>query len=283
MKSFIIKLILVLTLLLIIAYILKRLLRQKLTKEEVKEYLKFCLDSLKTELKQTLVKTEYVGLNNLLIQYFNRKDLIKLYKVVDYLRAKYSIQINKDFTPPGLIMYYLIREIVKEQLNLDYSSGFKFDSDTFYKLHKIAPFVKKYCVIVKLNDNTYFTDILIGKYKFNLLRSVLTSFDKFINMTDYKLTSKNNIILPKYVINLFKYCDKKYNIDFSLVNTQSFIILQDGNEYQLNKMVVLEKSYWFSEYKLKNESEIRSFCTLFNQRNLYDYGFCSFLVLKRID
>lgn len=255
-----------------------------LKRSKVRKYLKLCISAIKENLRNTLIKTEQEGINNMLITYLSDKNESNLAIIIEYLILNCKIEENKVFSPPSTIMNLLLIKIIEEQLGISRNYGFLFDRKTFKNINKKAPFVKKYCVIVKLSEDSYFTDIITTEYKLPLLyKAVFDGFQRFENLIceNGKFDLKK-IFLPEYAIVIFKKSKMKYNIDFREYNIVFFITILEKYHYMLYKSVALEWSSIFCKnYNLFKTYDM--YAAIYTQSKLFDKGFCSFLILRKLE
>ncbi|KCZ75819.1 hypothetical protein H311_03194, partial [Anncaliia algerae PRA109] len=211
----------------IILFVLYKYMRRKLSYNEISTYLKECILCLGKDLKQSLIAKKENKFNTMLLNYLYDDSKESLYSMAVYLKERHDISRYSSLTQAGVVMRALFREIIAEQLETNYNKGFTFSEKKFENISLNAPFLRKYCMIVRKNDGTYFTDIL----KCDAISTMQDIIKNGIYYHSYLyLHQKYNLddlIFPENIVSLMNKRSQRYVIYFS--NLRNFIVdLQDG-------------------------------------------------------
>lgn len=160
-----------------------------------------------------------------------------------------------------------------------------FDQETFDNLEKIAPFVKNYCIISKISENNYYSNLIIR----NLLDKdpdlIIPAFSEIKQkVTIDKVIHYDKLIFPKHVVILYTKNFDTYSVDLRGWNLDELIILGDGNTYSLEYAIMrFSKSRFSIKTQVKSNIEIEEHISdLHFTKQRYD--FVSVLVLgKNLD
>lgn len=274
----------IISVLLLILSCLYLWLTRNFSRNEVKNHLKLCLDSFIDDLKLYLIKTEGNTINNLILDYLEDKSTEKLMLVVDYLRNKHAMSRYSSLTQPAKVMKTLVIEIMEEQLKSNYDNGFYLSKETFDNLEKEAPFVKNFCLIARMNEERYYTDVCEGMFTGYLNSMILYSFDNLLRkVTKGTTLNYDDLIFPPTVVVLFSKAHVKYNFDLRTSNLDRFITLYNGKNYGLGSIVLnISKLFRFG-YVLRTGAELKRKGTSSGFFTVYTNSFLSFMVLKSND
>ncbi|RVD90665.1 hypothetical protein TUBRATIS_29100 [Tubulinosema ratisbonensis] len=230
-----------------IVYIAYKMLTRRLTEKEVKKYLKINLSAISSDFKNYLLDSSESNCNSLLKNYLNDNSESNLTSLASFLKSKQNCWRNGDFTLPGSVMDDLIKQIISEQLNTPPKQKFTFDEETYQNLEKTAPFVKKFCFIIKLDTNyeavrfaaEHPTDLSFS-FLDNTVCLVQNMKSKGADIQDFYYPDK--IIMPfhKYVFGIYKY-------NFS--GQRSLIINTDACSYKIIGMVLENEGIFKSGYE----------------------------------
>ncbi|RVD92349.1 hypothetical protein TUBRATIS_11530 [Tubulinosema ratisbonensis] len=264
-------------------YCLYLYLTKELTKKEVKNFLKLSLGSFDNELIKYLVNKEENLFNQLVINYLSNKSDELLEKLAEYLRNKHYMSRSSSFTRPALVIRALIIEIVFEQIKVNYDHGFVFDNQVFQNLEKNAPFVKRYCVIAKTNDNNYFTNVCAGSFDININQMILSGFNQFVEkVTKNGISNFDNIFFPDIAIVVFKRSNLKYNVDLKYCNYVRFMTLYNGEVYSLNNLLVKIPKFIAFDYELRSGEKVAIEGNFSKYFVKYSNSYLAFITLKSI-
>ncbi|KCZ76840.1 hypothetical protein H311_02156 [Anncaliia algerae PRA109] len=232
-------------LLLIILY-----LNRALPFKKVKKYLLLNIDALGNELSEKLFCEETKSLNFMLYQYLIRNDKDYLTKAVNYLRSRQYMSRYSSLTSPAVVMRALMKELIYEQLDIEYKSGFIFGSEIYEKIDTKAPFVKHYCVITKINEDRYYTDILVSSPLYDYDSTIRSGLDMHVILaTKEGSFNSENINIPKKIVSLISMNRSfKYSIRFSDLN-QMRVVLYNGKPYQASSMIMHDVGFFSSHFK----------------------------------
>ncbi|RVD91929.1 hypothetical protein TUBRATIS_15920 [Tubulinosema ratisbonensis] len=268
------------TVLAVIIAIIYLYLFRRLSKKVIKKNIKICLEIFSKDLKNSLITKDENKVNCLLREYLINNSESSLDRLADHLRKKYHISYYSSLTVQAVVMKFLMIEIINEQLELIYNNGYIFTKNEFDNLEKVAPLVKNYCVIVEMEDKSYFTNVLKSTNNLSLQHMIQSSLNPMI-----ELICKNDIrdydkfFFPKNVVILMSKGNPKYYIDFRNVNIHNVYTMVDGNYYGIKGIVLNIHGFFGTKCLAMNAEEFDTF----KETGSYKYGidFLALLVLSR--
>lgn len=270
---------------LLLLFILYIYITRRLSYSAVKMYLTECIGSLGNELVNSLVESNDLNFNKNLIIYLRTKDTKTYDFLIDHLFSKYSLSKYSSLTHPAIVMRALLQEIISEQLNAKYEKGFFFSQDTFDNIKTNAPFLARYCLIAKMKDDLYFTDILKFYPNANINQVVRMSYNNFIEIVSIdKEIHYENLFFPEKLVILADRSINKYIFNFNCLSDFNFI-LHDGNTFTIRSLILKKINFFSSSYKMIGGNRIGTFDLdiIKYDHSVMSKSFLSVLVCEKIN
>ncbi|RVD91930.1 hypothetical protein TUBRATIS_15940 [Tubulinosema ratisbonensis] len=255
-------------------------LTRRLCQKVIKKNIKICLKIFSKDLKNSLIIKEENKINCLLKDYLISNSESSLGELADYLSKKYHMSYHSSLTLQSVVMKFLMIEIINEQLELIYNNGYIFTKNEFDNLKKWHHLLN-YCVIVEMDDKSYFTNVLKSTNNFsfeNMIESSLYPMVKLICKNDIRDYDK--IIFPKNVIILMSKGNLEYYIDFRNVDIHNVYTMVDGNYYGIKGIVLNIHKLFGDECLAMDTEEFDRFKETGSYRN-HAHDFMALLVLSR--
>lgn len=268
----------------IIVVLLYRYFTKRLSTKEISEMLKICIYSLGDEFASKLVVSVQNEINSMISIYFREENEVDLVEIAKLLKKKYKPSRYSSVGAPAVVMRCLIREIISEQLKMEFDNGFIFSKEVFENMKYYSPFLNHYCIIAKISENSYFSDLLVASPSSDTQKMIYSSFGSLLQKK-YKHAGKGieQIYIPESPVFVSK--SKKilgYQIKFTDIK-QLDLTLKNETQVRISSMILAKRGWLSHEFNLVGRNSISpdEFSDLNSVYKMEDCDFLSVCVCKK--